>query len=681
MGKLTSMSQVTRRPADPDQGLQITLCTQQGHVRKVRNIGRNGRAGRRQLLLVSGHLMSKIPSPLDVQVEDIPLIDELRAGEEGRRILREVRQRRDSQGALIDERMRMGGFPVLELLETNLINQYLGPALGAINTLQKIQDRFSPSSFRLFTPTGPLEWALRLDLWSGLRLEPRVRQFEDDLPPFPIARSSWGRLAQRLIRLSPLFPALHSTTTRILEGPNGGVRISTPRGVGRHTLAIISVNPKQSDTVVELASSAHRFPNLDVLILHTDSRTKAYLISRGIPSRSLYGENILATETKALRIWNSLRREWNRLSKDADLFEGLDYHGVRLSRPLHQIFRCVMRRDLYYASREFCAMERVVKRLEPSALLVTNEREASGKSWVASARKHGLHTFACQRGVIADHPEVGPISVDRMFVNGDFYKEILVKRGVEETEIEVTGNPRFDPFRDLMAQTDLVRRTVFRDLGIHENRALVLVISQPTFIGFPPAEKSRFLDIAVSGGLGVADCVVALKLHPTQEAPEIERRIVAARGDGDRVFILRDEVPLPKLLIAADAAIIYHSTVGLDAGAVGTPLIQIAPEAETVGLLPFDPAGFVTIATDVDTVEGLLRDVISHSRARSSRHRGNEQFRSRNLYRIDGKSGHRVLSSILRTLEGQGHRETTWTNEQMTHLNLESFPSSPSSGD
>lgn len=183
-----------------------------------------------------------------------------------------------------------------------------------------------------------------------------------------------------------------------------------------------------------------------------------------------------------------------------------------------------------------------------------------------------------------------PGFANRICVLNNSVAERFRLRGVPEDRVVVTGNPAFDRLGDVPVAEARSRHRA--QLGLNSDDRLIVWISQPEpqlhpFSGVPgdvnlPLKVERELAAEFAND---AHIHLVMRLHPSEDRPP--------EVTGPRIRYGSAEEPLDDLLSAADCLITTSSTVGLEAGLLGVPVVQLTTSIFSPDL----PLGELQVAT------------------------------------------------------------------------------------
>jgi UDP-N-acetylglucosamine 2-epimerase len=290
----------------------------------------------------------------------------------------------------------------------------------------------------------------------------------------------------------------------------------------------------------------------------------------------------------------------------------------------------------------------------PAIVVVTDERPPFQRAFVEAANSLGIPTLNIQNAIIVEYPLGGPISTRRMAVDGEYFKEVLVKMGNDSRAIIVTGQPRFDP----LARGDrrFQREEIMERLGLDPKKKVIALFPEPLVTNVREADNDQFIRATFMAVRDLPDVQAATKLHPIDFDFGRPRRIALEVGLHD-VAIFHD-VDLWELLSISDAALVTTSTVGHEAIAMGRPLIQVTISTTEPFYVPYAEFGAALEVSDIaelgKTIEKALWDPVTLRRLEE----GRANYATRFAHGLDGRASERVVDVIDQMIRGSAGSST-----------------------
>ena len=236
---------------------------------------------------------------------------------------------------------------------------------------------------------------------------------------------------------------------------------------------------------------------------------------------------------------------------------------------------------------------------------------------------------------------IATVIADLHFAPTDWSKENLLREGVEEQDIQVTGNPVIDALQFVVSQdepaeiTDLIKR--LRTRG--STRQLVLVTAHRRENFGRPLENICHA-IRQLASRGDVEIVYPVHLNPRVQEP-VDRIL---RGE-ENITLLSPLDYLPMVHLLKHARLILTDSGGLqeEAPSLGIPVLLLRetterPEGVKAGTLKV--VGTETRAI-VQEADHLLSDPVAHSR----------MARAANPYG-DGHAAERIVDALLSASQG-----------------------------
>lgn len=229
------------------------------------------------------------------------------------------------------------------------------------------------------------------------------------------------------------------------------------------------------------------------------------------------------------------------------------------------------------AVRALVLAEHAVAQLQPRIVVVTDPSDGDAKSFTLVGRSRTIPSLCIQYGLVCDaDSEWALCAQDHVAVFDAEIAVCIAGHGVPRDRIHITGNPRFDCYRD-----DPVARAAWRTrCGIAREAAVVAFMSVPAATGgvgqlesyLTIPEHAQLLQAVYAIPRADPHWVLVVKPHP--EEPLAAHRHMVASQSGAHIRLVPHETAY-QVLNAADVVITLHSTTGLEAIYLGKPLVTI----------------------------------------------------------------------------------------------------------
>lgn len=244
----------------------------------------------------------------------------------------------------------------------------------------------------------------------------------------------------------------------------------------------------------------------------------------------------------------------------------------------------------------------------------------------------------------------GLSGTDKIAVFGDFYKKLLISRGVPSDKISVTGYVLLDELFHYVSNhsEQLIKSKIYNKIGIDKEKHLITLITQPLVEDEVWTKKQYeiFLNIIRNAIRKNNSLHLVIKPHPREELQKY-RSIINNLPFRNRVKILDKNFDLTELLIASDVVIMSQSTVAYWALVTRKPMISVRPFFLHYR---FTLGDFVLTINNCQELSYALQKLIKTKSRYSKRFSGENRLISEHLYKIDGKASERVAKLIKNML-------------------------------
>ena len=284
----------------------------------------------------------------------------------------------------------------------------------------------------------------------------------------------------------------------------------------------------------------------------------------------------------------------------------------------------------YEAAKLFCKIK------TPKGLACGNEHSYTKFPMMQACKKFGVKTFGLQHGGISHHNlyysfderdrSFDPIT-NFFFAWGDYIRNRLVERSIyPKDSIRVLGQSR----------TDVIARLNHRREIDHPFTILFTTQLPPNKLEV----VNNMLHDVYRFRAKHPDFRVWIKPHP-REYSDLNRFRGIAEKEGVKANIVTDD--LYYLLSKSDVAITYFSTTGAEAIYFDKPLIVFDYDKEDIAGYHRD--GVAELCSNYEELESVLLSMKARKNEDLSQARA--EFRSKRLFKIDGKRTDDILNNLL----------------------------------
>ena len=278
----------------------------------------------------------------------------------------------------------------------------------------------------------------------------------------------------------------------------------------------------------------------------------------------------------------------------------------------------------------------------------------SERALALAARRRGIPTLLYWGGAILGRDRTNVFDVaDRVLVLGDHVRAALVEQGVEPERLVVLGDPRSDAVR--RTPREALRGRVAADLELDPSRPLFVLVSKYVSFLFSVGEKEALYRTVRDATRALGPVNVVVKAHPNENLGILRRDLDALAWPQIR---LTQNYDIHRLFGAADVALMVTSMAGIEAMALGCPVVAVQTpqkDFEGQGMPPYVTAGAVERidAGDVDGLTRTLRHLLTDPVARAALAERGRAFAARYVHPVDGALGERLDALVVALARGR----------------------------
>jgi glycosyltransferase involved in cell wall biosynthesis len=453
-----------------------------------------------------------------------------------------------------------------------------------VGVLEQVLDEVKPEQIRLLSGASVPERLARL-LARGRDIPVGVAGVR--LLPHVFARA-----------YAALFPREERLRLRALLDQTRRDAPTLPAGEGRRFLFITCRT--RHHFVVDPLVEAVRTAGAKACVIASSDEDPEFnsrvdgLLGSGVPAG--FAMDYLPREERAAlvrRYRPVLRRVWRGVNSDPDLSARLDWHGVSLLPVLRPFLRSAVEQSLLTALLHQEAAFRTFDVLRPDAVLITSDRRYAERAAALVARARGIPSVLCSGTLILSRDRINAFDVgDRIVVIGEHLRQSLIhEEGIEPGRVSVIGDPRSNAAR--LVPTAHLREEVRRDFGLAPGRPLIVLVSKYVSLLFSAPEREALIRTMCGAARQLPGVDVVVKVHPNEDLGRLRQQVVEWEWPE---AILTKDYDIHRLFAAADAAVMVTSMAGLEAMALGCPVVAVqtvGKDFEGVYMPPYVSAGSV----------------------------------------------------------------------------------------
>lgn len=290
----------------------------------------------------------------------------------------------------------------------------------------------------------------------------------------------------------------------------------------------------------------------------------------------------------------------------------------------------------------------------PAAVVITSDRRMSERALALAAAQRNIPSLLFYGGALLGRDRTNLFDVgDRVLVLGEHAKTGLIEAGVEARRLTTIGDPRSNEAR--LVPPERLRADVCRHFGLSPERPLIVMVSKYVSLLFSADEKAAFYRTVREAIAELGDANVVVKVHPNEDLHLLRRQLADWQWlDGP----LTQEYDIHRLFGAADAAVMVTSMAGIEAMAMGCPVIAVQPpgkDFEGGGMPAYVSEGAVERVEmgDIKALTTALRRLLAVPSARAALVDRGRRFAAPYLHPVDGALAERlqeVVDEIRREL-------------------------------
>jgi hypothetical protein len=346
-----------------------------------------------------------------------------------------------------------------------------------------------------------------------------------------------------------------------------------------------------------------------------------------------------------------------------------------------RLWRHFLRSVYYYWPDAYC--KDLFDRYKPDLLFAPNMFSPEDCRLLRYAKKHGITTVTTMKSW--DVPTTRGFTrviADRILVFNEINKQQTIDIGdYPEEKIRVMGFPQFDYY--VRPELRVPREDFFKNIGADPSKPLIL-FAIPGDFKLPTINDILIaLDNAIESGKIPRDIQVLARFHPKYRSPaetlknlrhfimdrpgtyftdKVELSTDAPMSQTFQwVFTNKDIVHLVNSLLYSDIVINVESTITLDANAFNKPVIMIGYDGDQKldywhsVRRNYDREHFKAVLESggvayVQSHDELINAILRYLKEPEADKEGRRRLKERLLYKVDGRSSHRVVQYILEML-------------------------------
>jgi len=415
-------------------------------------------------------------------------------------------------------------------------------------------------------------------------------------------------------------------------------------GKGKKRILTITYDVNQVKALKPVIDRLNQSKKYDIIVIRSDSivsdRTKRLLDSMKIPYNtfeSYIDRNVITAMKNSEKL---MKQKWEILRNDNKFQLSLRYKDIPIFYIFENIFSSLFVKSGHLADlvKQVEIIENILRIEKPDLVIVLGEVSSLRKILVRKCKERNIPTLFLQHGAFGEDTIFDIIIADKIAVQGNFTKKILLKMGCNPKDIVITGQPRYD----LLANRKFDKDKVFKEFDLNPNKKLVLLTTQP--MRFWGGEGKEALIRGVLLAMKeLTQYQLLIKLHPMEEKEyNFYARITKEIGVDAKIVYDAD---IYELINACDVMVTGFSTTVFEAVILDKPVITINLTHKP-DLMPYAESGIAVGVSRVEDIKPAIKKALENTGLRKRLEKNRKKFIREHLYKIDGKSTERVVNLI-----------------------------------
>jgi len=355
------------------------------------------------------------------------------------------------------------------------------------------------------------------------------------------------------------------------------------------------------------------------------------------------------TEARALerRHRQVFRRLWRRIAGSDEFARAGAEDPVchALATPL---LRDTVERSLLVPLIVIEAAWRALEHLRPSALVITSNRRYAERALALVAREEGIPVLMMSGTLLRGLDDYEFLDVaSRLLVIGDHLREEIIREQASKADhISVVGDPRSHAAR--LIPPAALRREVARHFDLDADRPIVVFLSKYVSRFFSDREKEAFYRTFIAAAKELDGFQAIVKAHPNEDLSVLRLQM---EEWGWPEAVLTKDYDIHRLLGAADAAVMVTSMAGIEAMALGCPVVAVQAAGKSYEEQTMPPYVSDGVVERVDMGDSAALAVTLARLTSDADHRQTviergRKFAARYIHPVDGALAERLFSVI-----------------------------------
>lgn len=372
--------------------------------------------------------------------------------------------------------------------------------------------------------------------------------------------------------------------------------------------------------------------NVRFIIFTIDDKTSSILCDKKIPFINIYEE--LFIFSKILKKSSSCQKLIKQIKKIGDENELFLFNSKIPDRMWNRLFQTFSAIHIF---------EYLFSKNQINSIVSQIDANFFGNIATSTAKKFGIPNFTIPAAIINEQLSNSTFyHAEKILLYGKQGYDTLKKFGYDEKRLIITGNPRYDFFKNINHQNS--KNSLNENYNIDKSKKLI-VIAMSRWHQNDENWMSDFIQFCYNNNFEVI-----LKIHPMYQSSD---RVVSddkiskiKNRCKDIPFLTTYDIDMYLLLSASDLVITEHSNVGVEAIFLGKPVISVNFNKEKFeGEQLFSEFECVMYFEKYPEMEKAVKDILYEKKLNNFLAGQNRIISLFNAYN-DGKASERIFNLL-----------------------------------
>jgi len=340
---------------------------------------------------------------------------------------------------------------------------------------------------------------------------------------------------------------------------------------------------------------------------------------------------------------NLLRRIRNTINKNSLFCGKLLYKEVAIGTMVRSLFEKLIYEVFPHNMQKVDIARKILLSYRPEVIVAIN----SSIDIVLTAKTLSVPVVVVQSGHADEFRYLGPITADAVTVNGNYWKDYLLKtQDVDPNRIWVTGPPKFDIL--LNDRIDTKDSDMELEFDRFKKRVVFAVMHTDLIFGTRDCENKKQIRSVCHALKKIKEAHLIIKLHPYEKDLKVYKEIVQETGLTD--YSMVKDAEMLKLLRNCDLLITHISTAGYEAVLLDKNVISLfgSSKFDPEDIWNFKKYGAAIVVDNLGELEKYIRKALFDPETISKLREGRNMYTYEHGCKLDGNASGRIKEVIDR---------------------------------